>query len=159
MRRSGYQIADEPKPGALEHLAVDPLWPFLAIMFGGAWLSWPWFIVNSFAVGSPSRGRELAIAIGGFIASAGALFAVLYSVGVGWLPRAGVPYAILVVIVVKLAVTYWLHVLQTSTFSIYTYYGGVVRSGALVLMGGALLSFTLGPKLLEQAPFVYMWLQ
>ena len=35
---SGYRIADEPRPGAMEHLAVDPLWPFLAIMFGGAWL-------------------------------------------------------------------------------------------------------------------------
>ena len=41
---SGYRIADEPRPGAMEHLAVDPLWPFLAIMFGGAWLSWPWFV-------------------------------------------------------------------------------------------------------------------
>lgn len=159
MPHDGYRIADEPKPGALQHLVVDPLWPFLAIMFGGAWLSWPWFIFNGFAVGSPSRRRELAIALGGFVASAGALFVLFYAVGIGWLPTGGLPYGLLVVVVVKLAVTYWLHVLQASTFEIYTYYGGAVRSGVIVLVAAYFLNRAVGPKVLGGAPFVYMWLQ
>ena len=38
----------------------------LAIMFGGAWLSWPWFVFNGFVVGSPTRKKELALVLVGF---------------------------------------------------------------------------------------------
>ena len=77
-----YRILDEPRPGGLAHLAVNPLWPLLAVMLGGVWLSWPWFVVNGFAVGSPTRFRELGLAIGGLIGATGLLF------GLGFL-RAG----------------------------------------------------------------------
>jgi len=44
----GYRIADEPRPGALSQLAVNPLWPLLAVMLGGTWIAWPWFALNTF---------------------------------------------------------------------------------------------------------------
>ena len=50
-----YHIADEPAASPLSKYAVSPLWPMLAVMFGGAWLAWPWFAVNAFAIGSASR--------------------------------------------------------------------------------------------------------
>ena len=158
MYGSGYRIADEPKPGALERFAVDPMWPFFAIMFGGAWLSWPWFIVNGFAVGSPTRYRELAVAIGGLALSAAALFGLLYARTVGWLPENSLPYLILAVVVIKLGVTYSLHVMQADTFELYKYYGGVARNGFVVLIVAYLLSQQAGPRLLEAAPFLYILL-
>jgi hypothetical protein len=159
MAQSGYRIADEPKPGALARFAVDPLWPFLAVIFSGAWLSWSWFVINGFAVGSPTRRRELAIAIGGFVTSAAVLFLLLYAMGDGVLSQQSLPYALLGLTVVKIAVTYWLHVTQAETFEIYTYYGGVVRSGVMVLFAGYMLDRAVGAKLLESAPFFYLWLQ
>ena len=33
-------VADEPLPGPLQRIAVNPFWPLLAVMFGGAWVSW-----------------------------------------------------------------------------------------------------------------------
>ena len=156
---SGYRIADEPRPGAMEHLAVEPLWPFLAIMFGGAWLSWPWFVFNGFAVGSPTRQRELGIALGGFAVTAVMLVGLFYAVGVGWLPQESLPYALLALTVAKLAVTYWLHVLQSQTFEIYTFYGGVVRPGFVVLIAAYILNQFMAPKLLQAAPLVLFWLR
>ena len=50
-----YRIGDEPRPGALARVAVDPMWPLLAVMLGGVWLSWPWFVLNGVVVGSPTR--------------------------------------------------------------------------------------------------------
>ena len=54
-----YEIIDEPRASRASSLAVDPLWPFLATMLGGAWLGWPWFLVNSHALGSSTKGREV----------------------------------------------------------------------------------------------------
>ncbi len=159
MLSSGYRIADEPRPGSLAHLAVDPLWPFLAVMFGGAWLSWPWFVINGYAVGSPSRRRELAITISGFVLAAVVLFALFYAFGSGHLSQRSLPYALVVLTVAKLAITYWLHVLQAETFEIYTYYGGLVRSGLIVLIAAYVVDRAVGPKLLESLPFVYLWLR
>ena len=44
-----YRIGDEPQPGPLAQVAVNPVWPLLVVMFGGADLSWPWFALNSLA--------------------------------------------------------------------------------------------------------------
>ena len=73
-----YRIEDEPQPGAMAQVAVDPLWPLLGLMFVGAWFSWPWFVVNGFAVGSPTRWRELAWVIGGFVVSAAIILGIFY---------------------------------------------------------------------------------
>ena len=64
-----YRIADEPAPGSLAVVATSPLWPFIAVMLGGVWLSWTWFAVNSFAVGSPSRRREIIWIVAGLAVS------------------------------------------------------------------------------------------
>ena len=65
MASDGYHIPDEPRPGGLVRWAVNPVWPFIAVMLGGAWLSWGWFLFNGAAIGSPSRARErLLVAVG-----------------------------------------------------------------------------------------------
>ena len=159
MRSTGYRIADEAKPSGLAHLAVNPFWPFLGVMFGGAWLSWPWFVVNGFAVGSPTRRRELSIAIGGFALSGLLLLSIVGLAGTGRIPERGVPYALLTLTALKLGVTYWLHALQSSTFEVYEYYGGAVRQGFLVIFAAYLLSRAAAPKLLGAAPLLVLWLR
>ena len=69
---SGYVIADDPRPGKLAHLSVSPMWPFFAVMFAGAWLAWPWYVLNSFAIGSPNQKREIALVVTGFSTAASA---------------------------------------------------------------------------------------
>ena len=56
--RGGYAIADEPEASRLAHLTVRPSMPLLALMLGGAWIAWPWFALNAYAMGSPTRRRE-----------------------------------------------------------------------------------------------------
>lgn len=128
-----YRIEDEPQPGAWTHLVVHPMWPLLAVMFGGAFVSWPWFAVNGFAVGSPTRRRELALAVGGFVGSLVITVAVLLLASKEILSAAGVRYAMISLTVWKLAVSYWLYVLQSRSFALYEHFGGTVRNGLAVV--------------------------
>ena len=132
----------------LAQLAVRPLWPLLGVMFGGVWLSWPWFVFNGFAVGSPTRWRETGIVLFGFAGAALSVVGLGYLVGAGILPRGGIPYALLVVVVFKLAVSYWLHALQERTFGVYEYYGGLSKSGLPVVIVAYLVARGARPALL-----------
>jgi hypothetical protein len=143
-----YRIADEPAPSHLARLAVNPLFPFLTVMLGGAGLGFAWFAFNSFAVGSPTKPRELAWLFGGLVAVALLLFAADSALETGLLQTRHLPYAGLVFIVAKLAATYAVYVLQSRTIEIYQYYGGALKNG-LPLVIAALL---LGDRLLEPLP-------
>jgi hypothetical protein len=127
-------------------VAVQPFWPLLGVMFGGSWLSWPWFVVNALAVGSPTRRKEVALAIVGFVGNA-VIVVAFGSLLVGEvIPETFVPYLVLVHIVWRLGVSYWLYVLQARTFGIYEYYGGPVRNGLPILVVGYLAGrLVMGP--------------
>lgn len=129
-----YHIEDEPRPGALQTVAVRPFWPLLGVMLGGAWLAWPWFVLNSVAVGSPTLKRELAWAAGGFAGSAVLIFGILHLHLNGLLAEPSLPYALLALTVWKLWVSYRLFVLQSRTFELYEYFGGEVKNGMLVVL-------------------------
>lgn len=134
-----YRIDDEPQPGALAQWVVDPLWPLFAIMFGGAALSWTWFVWNGFAVGSPTKQRELALAVGGLVGSFALLIGIVSLNQAGVLSDVGVRYAQVGLTVWKLGVSYWLYVLQGRSFHLYQYFGGAVKSGfMLAFLGGYL---------------------
>ena len=136
----GYRILDEPRPGALAQLAVNPLWPLLAIMFGGAWISWPWFVVNAFAIGSPTRWREVALAVGGFVGTAVLFVTLVKAAAGGLISGVAIKYAVTFLVVWKLAVSYWLYVLQGRTFDLFEYFHGATRNGMLVVFAGYFLS-------------------
>lgn len=145
MSAATYELIDEPRPGALAKLAVKPIWPLLAVMLGGAWISWPWFVLNGFAVGSPTRRRELLWALAG-PAGCFALIVLLGALGsreiVGGL---GLRYLAISIVVYKLYVTYMLFSLQSRSFSLYEYFGGPVQNGVLPLVAATLLR----PRVLE----------
>ena len=134
-----YRIDDEPQPSALAKWVVDPLWPLFAIMFGGAVLSWAWFVWNGFAVGSPTKRRELGLAIGGLLGSALLLFGLVGLYASEALGELGFKYALIVLTVWKLGVSYWLYILQGRSFHLYQYFGGEVKNGFfLAFIGGFL---------------------
>jgi hypothetical protein len=143
-----YRIGDEPRPGALARVAVDPMWPLLAVMLGGVWLSWPWFVLNGVAVGSPTRRRELLWAVGGFLAEALLLLGGVVLVARFGLVGAAAAYALLPITVWKLAVSYVLYSLQVRTFHLYRYFGGTVGNGVLV----AAAAMFVRPQLLKLLP-------
>jgi hypothetical protein len=142
---AGYRILDEPRPGALANAAVSPVWPLLAVMFGGAWLSWPWFAFNAYAIGSPTRRRELAIAAGGFVGTAGLVLALLLLADSGWVEGVGISYALVVLVVWKLLISYWLYVLQGRTFALFEHFAGSAKNGLPVVF----LGYFLGRRLLS----------
>ena len=123
-----YEIADEPTPAAgWENLVFQPTAPLLGIMWCGAWLAWPWFIVNAIAMGSPTARREIKlclIGLGGTLALALFVFGL---VDAGIIEsRVALQIALLSVVAFKLGVAYAVSTIQQRTFHVYTYYGGAV---------------------------------
>jgi hypothetical protein len=150
---TGYLIADEPAPSRLARFAVNPVYPFLALMLGGLWIAWPWFLFNSLAVGSPTRRAEIAWLLGGFaaiVALTGAELVVVVGLGIG--PTWAIPYLVLLITVAKLLVGYAVHVLQNRTIEIYEYYGGVLQNGLPV----AILAAVAGDRLLQGLPVFWL---
>lgn len=137
---TGYQIVDEPRPGSLSHLTVDPLWPLLGYMLGSAFFSWIWYGLNSYAIGSPSKRKELGVIVAGFIG----YFAWIIIVGSlksnGMVNEHHIPYARLVLTLFTLTMTYCLYVVQHRPFEIYRHFNGKVMSG----MPGLLLAIVIG---------------
>ena len=128
-----YQLIDEPRPGAIAHVTVDPVWPLLSYMLGSAFFAWIWFLVNSFAVGSPNKRKEVSLIAFGFIG-----FFVL-AIGATFLRANGVvseehwPYLRLVFHIFTLTICYILWVLQDGPFEIYRHFNGKVRKGFPIL--------------------------
>lgn len=149
--RTGYRLQDEARPGTLAKLAVEPLWPLLGLMLGGAWLGLPWFALNGLAVGSPTKGRELLIAGVGLLGSLLIAFGLLSAWQAGYIvSKEAMQYALLVLVVWKLVIGYALFSLQSATIELYQYYGGVLnRFGLPVVLLGA---FALRGPVLELLP-------
>jgi hypothetical protein len=124
----GYRIADEPLPSRLERFAVNPIWPLFAFMFGGALIGWAWTVLNGFALGSPTRRREAGVVAGGLLGIVVITLVIGYLAGTGVLPREKIPHALLVVVLWKLAISYWLFFMQSRTFELFQHFGGSVRN-------------------------------
>nr|HEX4317045.1 hypothetical protein [Kofleriaceae bacterium] len=140
-----YQIADEPfPPTRLADLAVRPGAPLLASMICGHWLSWPWFAINAYAVGSPTRRRELAWCIAGFAGSA--LLGVLVFALIRWNvieSRVSLEVALLGVSTWKLAASYRVATLQERSFNASAQAGRGTRNPRAVLAVGFLVRATI----------------
>jgi hypothetical protein len=129
-----YQIADEPIETSLRAYVVRPSAPLLAIMVGGAWLSWPWFAFNAIAMGSPTKRKEIALCVAAFVGTAVLAQLVITLARAGIIPAGpGEQIALLGVTTFKLTITYYISALQERTFHVYEYYGGQVRASGGVL--------------------------
>ena len=132
---TNYRICDEPTPGVLSKFSVNPLWPFLGVMLGGVWLSWPWFLFNAFALGSPTLRKEIAWFALGVGIAAGIVATILYLNSIDIIhSKSQAQYGLLVLTVWKLGATYQLYIMQSRTIELYEYFGGKLRNGLLVLV-------------------------
>ena len=140
MSPGAYSIADEPKPGGLAHLVVNPLWPLLGFMLGGTWFGWAWFALNGHALGSATRRREIRLMFGGLIGSAVIIIvgSIIFKSIASESPMMA-RFVLLALTVWKLTVSYMLYLMQMRSFSIYEYYDGIVRNGLPILIVGAFL--------------------
>lgn len=141
-----YQIADQPVDSSLRDHVVRPSAPLLAVMLCGTWLAWPWFAFNAIAMGSPTRRKEVALCAAAFAGTAvlGALLLAL--VDAGLLPK-GAPLrlAMLAIVAFKLAISYYITLVQDRTFHVYEYYGGPVRNASrLISLGWLVRGLVLG---------------
>ena len=152
----GYAIADEPRPGALAHIAVNPIWPLFAMMFAGTWLSWPWFVVNGFIVGCPARRKTLAVVVIGLVGLIVLAMALGIPASLGLLPRWSLLYLHLLFVAWKLGISYFLYMQQASTIELYQYYGGPLRNGILVVVAGYFIWDRVAASLLETSPVLYV---
>lgn len=135
-----YQIADEPLETSLRAYVVRPSTPLLAIMVGGAWLSWPWFVFNAIAMGSPTRRKEIALCVAAVLGT-GVLGATVIALARAGVIANGAPLrlALLGIVTFKLTMTYYISMVQGRTFHVYEYYGGPVRAAGALLTAGYLL--------------------
>ena len=129
-----YRIADEPRAGPLSRVAVNPFWPLMAMMLGGAWLGVPWFVVNAFAIGSATRWREVGLALGTLAGTAALFLALVVFERSVAIPKVAVPYLVLVLVVWKLGMAYVLQLTQASSFELFSAYGGRPANGVFGLL-------------------------
>ncbi len=134
--RNVYEVADEQRSGGY---AVSPLWPLLALMFAGGWMAWPWAILNSYWLDSPTRKHEIYWAAFGAVGSMLIAAAILI-----WSNEAQseadavvrLRYALIALSVFKLAVGYRIYMLQSRTLELFEFYGGRLRNALpIVLLG------------------------
>jgi hypothetical protein len=135
--RDGYRILDEPTPGPLAAYVVNPVFPMLALMLAGTWLSAPWFAFNALALGSPTARREIGLAVAMLAGAAALSFGLLVADEQGLIGRHSFDYWVLIPIIWKLGFGYWLFMLQIRTFHLYEHFGGRVRNGLFALLLGA----------------------
>lgn len=136
---SSYRLPDEPRPSGLVRFSVNPVWPLLAVMLAGPWLSWTWFVFNAWALGSASRVRESVYAVGGFVGGF-ALYVLILVLLAGFsLPEGWGPYLVTLLTIWKIGVSYAIVRLQRQGFGLFAWYGGKPRNGAWLLFAGFLL--------------------
>jgi hypothetical protein len=134
-----YKIVDEPSRTPLSHLMTDPFWAVLGTMLGGVWLGWSWFVLNSLAIGSMHRKKEIATIVLGLLGSIGLTLLGLWAVQQGQLDAKLVPYAMTLLIAWKLAISYVVQFWQAPSYELAVYFRGAARNGALLAFAGMFL--------------------
>src|SRR5262249_7392535 len=115
------------------------------------WLGFGWFIFNAIAIGSASRGREIAVAIAGWVGTA-VMFAGLVAIAIALhFDKSDLRYLRLSLVVSKLLIAYALQFSQARGFELFPHFGGRGRNGvALVVVGFVLrepIANAVGPVL------------
>src|SRR5687768_799073 len=132
MASATYRIEDEPTPGGMAKLTVNPFWPLLALMLAGGWLAWPWFVVNALAMGSSTRRKEIVVLAAGVVGLALASMALAALAASGGLPKPIIPYVVNVAFpITKLAIGYVVYAKQVRSFQLFQHFGGTVKSGMM----------------------------
>ncbi len=152
MSASNYRIVDEPAPGGLARFVVDPFWPLLATMMASSLLGYAWLIFNSFAVGSPTRGREIAYCVAGVVGAVIVLVGGGIAYENGWITETQVRYLALPVIACKLLAAYLVCFSQQRALELFEYFGGEKQNGVVgLIIAIVIVRVVLGPLLAKSS--------
>lgn len=157
MSTARYKIMDEPAPGGLARLIVDPFWPLLACMMVGTLPGLAWLAFNGFALGSPTRARELMYCIAGVVGALLVFGFGGYAVAGHLLSTAQARYVLLLAIVIKLGFGYLACFMQQRAMELHEYYGGGKANGLVILIGAMFLTNLL-PKTMTESPLSWLLL-
>lgn len=130
-----YQIADEPQGTPLTAWVCRPNVPLLAMMLCGAWMAWPWFILNAFALGSPTKKRELTLVLVGIAGTAVMAWLTIMAAERD-ISLTALRFMLLAIATWKLSIANWISTLQARTFHVYEYYGGTTRNPRQIIGAG-----------------------
>ena len=138
-----YRIQDEPIGERRGLPALDPFWPLLAMMFGGAWIGTAAFAYNAWVLRGPTWGREIGLAISALLGAPVLLFGLGLLRSSDLLPGSSLQYAFLLIVAWKLGLAYWVFFLQQNSHALYEYFGGyharAAQLGILVVFAGGFL--------------------
>lgn len=118
-----YRIADEPRPGRLSRLVLNPFIIFLLSMLLTFMVGCVWLLFNAFAMGSPYAKRNLFIVIGSVV-----VFVIAYFGGIAVLSGSELPietfapYLRLAFTVFWIVLCYYLFMSQMKVYPIFQYY-------------------------------------
>jgi len=155
---SDYIISDEPTPGLQQRFVVNPMLPLFYFMFGTTLVAWGWLAFNAYAMGSGKRVREWGIL------AFGAVMSVIITLGIFFLVTADVfpdiydKYVVQCILLWKLAITYWVVIIQFSSFGLYEYLNpqhGKNSHGLVFFFVLMFLSFRGTGALAEQVPMLF----
>jgi hypothetical protein len=138
-----YRIQDEPIGDRRGLPALDPFWPLLAMMFGGAWIGTAAFAYNAWVLRGPTWVREIALAVATLIGAPVLLFGLGILRSSDLLPGSSLQYAFLLIVAWKLGLAYWMFFLQQNSHALYEYFGGyhdrAAQLGVLLVFAGGFL--------------------
>jgi hypothetical protein len=141
---AAYHILDEPRGSRTSALIVNPFWPLLGLMLAGAWLGALLFALNAWLLRGPSWFRELALSVAILAGSPLIFLGLVVMDNHGWLPAGSAQYALLLIVVWKLCVAYWIFFLQQTAFSLHEYFSAhtqtrSIPAGAAMVAAGTVL--------------------
>ena len=118
-----YRIADEPRPGRLSRLVLNPFIIFLLSMLLTFMVGCVWLLFNAFAMGSPYAKRNLLVVIGSVV-----VFVIAYFGGIAVLSGSELPietfapYLRLAFTVFWIVLCYYLFMSQMKVYPIFQHY-------------------------------------
>jgi uncharacterized membrane protein YeiB len=139
MSRATYRILDEPVAHGLKLPALNPFWPLLGMMFGGAWLGVAMFVFNAIALRGPTFAREVGIAGAILLGAPLIVFLIGVALNQQWLNETAIKYALLLVVAWKLSLAYAIFFLQQQSHALYEYFERGPRNPQLASVGPALV--------------------
>lgn len=118
-----YRIADEPRPGRLSRLVLNPFIIFLLSMLLTFVVGCAWLLFNAFAMGSPYAKRDLLVVIGSVVVFVIAGFGGITVISSSELPmETFAPYLRLVFTGYWIVLCYYLFMSQMKVYPIFQYY-------------------------------------
>lgn len=111
-----YVIVDEPSRPLFPGLVVDPFAPLLATVCAGSLVGLAWMVLNGWAMSSPTRRRETAIAVAAIAALVALVAFAVIMLGTGLATERAAGLAILLLRGITLAAAYAVYRCHATSF-------------------------------------------